>query len=74
METGTKYKKISIKDEFSLNFIRFLTNDKQDEFNLPITDDIYHAVLYLISKLEPREQQVVKLRFMERKSLDEIEK
>ena len=72
METGTRYKKISIKDELPLNFIRFLTNDKQDEFNLPITDDIHHAVLYLISKLEPREQQVVKLRFMERKSLDEI--
>ena len=45
METGTRYKKISIKDEFPLNFIRFLTNDKQDEFNLPITEDIHHAVL-----------------------------
>ena len=31
-----------------------------------------NSLLYLISKLEPREQQVVKLRFMERKSLDEI--
>lgn len=72
MEKGTKFKRISINDEFPLNFIKFLNDDNTEDFNIEITDDMRYGVLYLISKLDPREQQIVKLRFIERKTFAEI--
>ena len=72
MEKGTKFKRISINDEFPLNFIKFLNDDNTEDFNIEITDDMRYGVLYLISKLDPREQQIVKQRFIERKTFAEI--
>lgn len=74
MEKGTKFKRISINDEFPLNFIKFLNDDNTEDFNIEITDDMRYGILYLISKLDPREQQIVKLRFIERKTFAEIGK
>lgn len=74
MEKGTKFKRINIDDEFPLNFIKFLNDDRGLEAPIEMTEDIRNAVIYLISKLQPREQQVIKLRFVERKTFSEIGK
>lgn len=72
MRVATKYQRISIDDEFPMNFIRYMSDDDEDECSVQITEDIHHGVLYLISKLEPRKQEIIKMRFIERKTYAEI--
>lgn len=72
MRFATKNQVIHIDDEFPLNFIKYMSYDDEDECPVQITDDIRHGVMYLLSKLEPRKQEVIRMRFIERKTYEEI--
>ena len=65
-----------VKEEYPLNLLLSLRITAANELTIPdeITLDINAGIEYSLSTLEERERDVIRLRFMERKTYDEIAK
>lgn len=71
----SKSKKALVKDEYPLNLIRAITDEKIEEYGIQVektTEDFTDGLAYALSSLTEREQRILQLRYQERKTLREI--
>lgn len=71
----SKNKRAILKDEYPLNLIRALTDEKIEDYGIQtekITDDVMDGLTHALSTLTEREQRILQLRYQERKTLREI--
>lgn len=74
MEKISKTKRNFLKEEYPRNLLLYIGDRQEVEIPTELTPDILAGITYAISLLDGREQQLIRMRFIERQTLSSIGK